>query len=95
MNISKTSVSATLTGAAVALIGVTGLIHLVLAPEDYGELQIRGALFVINGLLALVAAVGIAAGLGLWRTATLAAILALLVLILGRAWPGKSQRPPG
>lgn len=43
----------------------------------------------------VVAAVGIAAGLGLWRTATLAAILALLVLILGRAWPGKSQRPPG
>lgn len=41
----------------------------------------------------VVAAVGIAAGLGLWRTAILAVVLALVVLLLGRPLANKTKAP--
>jgi putative Mg2+ transporter-C (MgtC) family protein len=43
----------------------------------------------------VVAAIGIAAGLGLWRTAILAVVIALAVLLLGRplAAASKDSRP--
>jgi len=46
-------------GVAIGLILVVGLIHLVDAPDNFGEAPYKGFLFVINGLGALLAAYGI------------------------------------
>ena len=51
---------------AVAAIAVTGAIHLVDARDAFGEANYKGLLFVVNGLGALVAAVGIDRGQRTW-----------------------------
>ena len=67
MNSDKhTTISSTLVGAAIALIVVTGLIHLVTAPDDFTEAAYKGALFIANGLAALIAAAGIYRGSKTW-----------------------------
>ncbi|HEX2623229.1 MAG TPA: hypothetical protein VHL11_23875 [Phototrophicaceae bacterium] len=55
-----------LAGIAIALIIVTGLIHLVEAPDNFQEAAYKGILFALNGGLALVAAVGIYQGSKTW-----------------------------
>lgn len=49
-----------LTGAA--LIVLVGVIHLVDAPDSFGEAAYKGALFAANGVAAAVAAVGVLRG---------------------------------
>jgi hypothetical protein len=67
MNSSKQStISSTIVGAAIALIVVTGLIHLVSAPDDFSEAAYKGAMFVANGFAALIAAAGIYRGSKTW-----------------------------
>ncbi len=67
MNSNKAStISSTIIGAAIALIVVTGLIHLVTAPDDFSEAAYKGAMFVANGFLALIAAAGIYKGSKTW-----------------------------
>lgn len=67
MNSNKaTTISSTIIGAAIALIVVTGLIHLVTAPDDFSEAAYKGAMFVANGILALIAAAGIYKGSKTW-----------------------------
>jgi len=67
MNSNKQSaISSTLIGAAIALIVVTGLIHLVSAPDDFSEAAYKGAMFVANGFAALIAAAGIYRGSKTW-----------------------------
>ncbi len=61
-----TTISSTLVGAAIALIVVTGLIHLVTAPDDFTEAAYKGAMFVANGIAALIAAAGIYRGSKTW-----------------------------
>jgi len=60
------SISSTIVGAAIALIVVTGLIHLVTAPDDFSEAAYKGTLFVVNGIAALIAAAGIYRGSKTW-----------------------------
>ena len=52
-------VPALLVGIAIALILVTGIIHLIDAPDNLGESTLKGGLFIVNGLAAFVAAWGI------------------------------------
>ena len=67
MNSNKQSaISSTIIGAAIALIVVTGLIHLVSAPDDFSEAAYKGAMFVANGIAALIAAAGIYRGSKTW-----------------------------
>lgn len=65
-NALKRNTSEILLGAAIVLILVTGLIHLVEAPENYEEAAYKGILFALNGIGALVAAVGIYRGSRTW-----------------------------
>lgn len=46
-------------GAAMTLILVTGLIHLVEAPANLSEAPYKGVLFVINAVVAVIAVIGI------------------------------------
>jgi len=48
--------------AGIALILMTGLIHLIEAPDAFGEAPYKGILFVLNGVGALISAVGIFRG---------------------------------
>ena len=45
---------------------VTGAIHLKLAPDAWGDAHYKGVLFALNGLGALLSAVGIALGARSW-----------------------------
>lgn len=60
------NVPALLTGIAIALIIVTGLIHFVEGPDNLQEAAYKGILFFLNGGAALVAAVGIYRGSKTW-----------------------------
>lgn len=60
------AISSTIIGAAIALIVVTGLIHLVTAPDNFDEAAYKGILFVANGIAALIAAAGIYRGSKTW-----------------------------
>ncbi len=51
-----------LLGAGIALIVVTGLIHLVSAPDNFSESAYKGAMFAVNGIAALIAAASIYRG---------------------------------
>lgn len=62
-----------LTWIGVALIVITGLIHAVEVPSNYGDAPYKGILFVVNALLAAVAAYGI------WRGARWGWLLGILV----------------
>ena len=53
-------------GAAIVLILVTGLIHLVETPDNLSEAPYKGVLFALNGLGAFIAAVGIYRGARSW-----------------------------
>lgn len=48
-----------ISGVAIGLIIVVGLIHFVDAPDNFSEVAYKGVLFVLNGLGALLAAYGI------------------------------------
>lgn len=54
------------TGAAVAALLASAMVHFVEAPAAFGEMTYKGLLFVANGLGALVAAAGILRGAWLW-----------------------------
>lgn len=49
----------TLVWVAIGLIIVTGLVHLIDAPDAFEEITYKGVLFVLNGVGALAAAYGI------------------------------------
>ena len=68
MNTSKNvpTMSSLLIGMAMILIVVTGLIHLVEAPDNLTEAAYNGVLFIVNGLAAFVAAYGIYRGAKSW-----------------------------
>jgi hypothetical protein len=53
-------------GAGVALILVTGAIHLIDAPSSFGDATYKGLLFLANGIAAIIAAFGIHRGEGTW-----------------------------
>jgi hypothetical protein len=53
-------------GLAIAFIIVTGLIHLVTAPDEFTEATYKGLMFAANGIAAFVAAVGIYRGSKTW-----------------------------
>lgn len=53
-------------GLAIGLLLATALIHLLQAPEDLSENTVRGVLFIANGILGLIAAVGIYRGSKTW-----------------------------
>ncbi len=50
---------------AAALIGVTGLIHIIDAPDSFKDAAYKGWLFYANGLASFVAAYGILRGRGI------------------------------
>ncbi len=60
------NVPSLLTGIAIALIVVTGLIHLIEAPDNMQEAAYKGIMFFLNGGAAFVAAVGIYRGSKSW-----------------------------
>ncbi len=51
---------------AIIAILATGAIHLKLAPDAWGDAHYKGVLFALNGLGALISAVGIALGARSW-----------------------------
>jgi hypothetical protein len=53
-------------GAGIALILVTGAIHVIDAPGSFGDAPYKGLLFVANGIAAIVAACGIYRGEPRW-----------------------------
>lgn len=58
--------SSLLAGLAIGLLLTTALIHLVQAPEDLSENTVRGVLFILNGVLGLIAAYGVYRGEKSW-----------------------------
>ena len=56
----------TIVWAGVALMLVTGIVHLIDAPDAFDEATYKGLLFAANGIGALIAAVGIARGARSW-----------------------------
>lgn len=52
--------------AAIALILITGLIHLAGVSDSFEEAPYKGILFALNGIGAIIAAVGIFRGVRLW-----------------------------
>jgi len=86
-----------MTRAGIALILATGLIHLVSAPDSFGEATYKGLLFVANGVGAAVAAVGIYRGVKSWgwSLGLLVAGATLVAHILSRAvgLPGLEAEP--
>ncbi len=75
-----------LIGLAIALIVVTGLIHFIGAPDNFSESAYKGILFLLNGVAALVAAVGIYRGSKTWGWGLGAAVAggALVMYIVSR-----------
>lgn len=62
----KLSLSKTMVWVGILLVLVTGLIHLVDAPDSYEEAAYKGILFYMNGAGALLAAIGIYRGARGW-----------------------------
>lgn len=56
----------TIVWPAIFLILATGLIHLIDAPDSFHDMPYKGVLFALNGLVAVVAAVGISRGARNW-----------------------------
>jgi hypothetical protein len=82
----KLTLSKSLVWAGILLILITGLIHLVDAPDSYEEVAYKGVLFYLNGAGALLAAVGIyrgARGWG-WSLGALIAFGSIVGYILSR-----------
>jgi hypothetical protein len=76
-----------LTGMGIILILVVALIHLIQAPEDLSENTLRGILFIIDGVLALIATIGIYRGSKTWGwgLGLLAAGGALIFFVVSRS----------
>ena len=92
-----TASSPTLKWLAIAAILTTGIIHLVEAPESFGDATYKGLLFVANGFGALVAAFGIyrdRPAIG-WSLGLLVAGGALLAYVASRTigLPGLAAEP--
>lgn len=64
----------------IALILIVGAIHLYAAPEHFGFAVYLGVLFVANGVLSLVSALGILRGVKTWGWLLGAVISALAIL---------------
>jgi hypothetical protein len=60
------TVSKGLTWLSIVLVLAIGLIHFIDAPSSFDDATYKGLLFVANGLVALVAAVGIYMGAKSW-----------------------------
>lgn len=65
MNTSEQSTYESVSEIAMALAVVTGLIHLTIAPDYFSAASV-GALYVVDGIMALVAAFGIYRGSKAW-----------------------------
>lgn len=52
--------------AGITLIVMTGIIHFVEAPDNFADAAYKGSLFVLNGMGALIAALGIYRGSRTW-----------------------------
>jgi hypothetical protein len=66
MSMNKIAAPKTLVWIGIVLVLVTGLIHLIDGPENMEESTYKGILFFLNGLGALIAAIGIYRGEKLW-----------------------------
>lgn len=51
---------------AIAMVFLMGLIHLYIAPGEYGEAPYLGIMFIVHSILSVVAAIGIYRGAQLW-----------------------------
>ena len=80
------NISDRIVGIAVALIVVTGLIHLIGTPDNLQEATYKGILFLLNGIAGLVAAYGIYRGSKSWGWGLGAAVAsgAFIMYILSR-----------
>lgn len=87
--------SKTVVWTGVFLILVTGLIHFIDAREAFGDAPYKGILFALNGVGALIAALGIARGARSWGLGLLVAGGAFVGYILSRtvALPGLPAEP--
>ncbi|MCX6048967.1 MAG: hypothetical protein NT075_28030 [Chloroflexi bacterium] len=59
-------ISSVVLWVAIALILATGIIHFMEAPENLSEAPYKGVLFLLNGIGALIAAIGIYRGSRSW-----------------------------
>ena len=84
-------------GAGIALIVVTGLIHLISAPDSFDEATYKGLLFVANAVGSAIAALGIWRGVRSWGWGLGLAVAAsaLLGYVLSRTvgLPGLEAEP--
>lgn len=83
--------------AGIILILITGLIHLVDAPDSFEEATYKGILFILNGVGAIVAAIGIYRGVKSWgwSLGLVVAAGALIAYIISRTvgLPGLEAEP--
>ncbi len=73
-------ISQTLMWLAIVFIVITGLVHVIDAPDALGEAAYKGLLFYANGIAALIAAVGIFRGERSWGW-NLGALVALATIL--------------
>jgi hypothetical protein len=76
-----------LTGMGIILLLVVALIHLIQAPDDLSENTLRGILFIVDGVLALIAAIGVYRGSRTWGWGLgfIAAAGALIFFVVSRS----------
>lgn len=83
--------------AGIVLILATGVIHFIEAPDSFDDATYKGILFVLNGIGALIAAVGIYRGVKSWgwTLGLLVAAGALIGYIISRTvgLPGLEAEP--
>lgn len=81
----------------IILILATGLIHFIDAPDSFEEITYKGILFVLNGVGAIVAAIGIYRGVKSWgwTLGLVVAAGALIAYIISRTigLPGLEAEP--
>ncbi len=84
-------------GIAIVLILITGLVHLIDAPDAFEEMTYKGMLFIANAVGSLVAAIGIARGVRSWgwNLGLVVAVTAIVGYILSRSvgLPGIPAEP--
>ena len=74
------SPSRTVTWLGIILILIAGLVHFIEAPDAFEEMTYKGVLFILNGLGAIIAAIGIYRGSRSWGW-TLGLIVAFVTII--------------
>ncbi len=74
------SPSRTVTWLGIILILIAGLIHFIEAPDAFEDITYKGVLFILNGLGAAVAAIGIYRGARSWGWSLGLIITALTVI---------------